>query len=328
MVNRSDDGASHAGHDVGMNDRVLITGASGFIGRHLVTALAKDGVVVTAATRSDAGDFSPAVRRVRLPDLNGRVDWLALLDNIDVVVHLAGIAHTRARNDAYNRVNRVATADLAAAGAKAGIRRLVFMSSIRAQIGPSAHHVISEDDAPKPTDDYGRSKLAAEDAVRASGVPFTILRPTLIYGSQVKGNFAALLRLVASPWPLPFAALRNRRSLTGTDNLIEAVRFALATRAAGETYIVADPAPLTVAEILATLRSAFHASPRLFPVPPALFAAAFAALGRGDLWQRIGGELIADPRKLLAEGWQPLVTTREGLIKMAKAANEALLAKA
>ena len=130
------------------------------------------------------------------------------------------------------------------------------MSSIRAQSGPAAAGILTEADVPRPTDPYGRSKLAAETAVAKSGVPFTVLRPVLVYGPGVKGNLRTLMRLAALPVPLPFGALTNRRSLVGIDNLVGAIIHVLGHAASrGETYVVADPRPVSVAEIMAALRS-------------------------------------------------------------------------
>jgi UDP-glucose 4-epimerase len=304
-----------------MIGRLLVTGASGFIGRHLVNAFAGSGISIKAATRQIGLIFSPPVEVAKLPDLASPIDWTAMLEGVDAVVHLAGIAHASSLIDPaiYDRVNGTATAELAAACAKASIR-LVFLSSIRAQSGPSADQVVTERDAPKPSDAYGRSKLLAENAIRAAGVQSVILRPALVYGPGVKGNLAALLRLVNSPWPLPFAAFHNRRSMVGIDNLTAAIRLGLDTSAmAGGTYIVADPNPPTFAGIVAALRSGLGRRPGLFAVPPELFAAGLMMLGRGDLWQRLGGELVADPGKLLEAGWRPPVSTREGLAAMARA---------
>ena len=170
-------------------------------------------------------------------------DWQPLLHGVDQVVHLAGIAHTKGADAAsYDRINRLATARLATAAAQARVEHFVFISSIRAQSGPAADHALTERDPPAPTDAYGASKLAAEDAVRSSGVPFTILRPVLVYGPGVKGNLALLARAAASRLPLPVKDFANRRSLLGIDNFISALAFVLATPATiGETYVVADP---------------------------------------------------------------------------------------
>jgi UDP-glucose 4-epimerase len=200
-----------------------------------------------------------------------------------------------------------------------GIKHLVFMSSIRAQSGPASGSILRETDAPRPTDFYGRSKLAAEDAVRSAGVPFTILRPVLIYGPGVKGNFARLLALARKPWPLPLGLCRNRRSLLARRNLIDAVHFAVASPAAkGETYVVADPDPLTLAEIVTALRAGEGRAPGLLPVPPGLMALAAGALGRTEEWQRLGGTLVADPAKLIQAGWKPALETRAGLAALAR----------
>src|SRR6478672_4412829 len=278
--------------------RILVTGASGFVGRALVTELANVGHSVRAAMRQPADVFPRSVEVIAVSDLTRPVEWRTLLRDVGTVVHLAGIAHAGPdiAEQAYDRVNRLATAELANAAKTSGIGHLVFMSSIRAQSGPAAPGVLSETDAPHPTDAYGRSKLAAEEAIRASGVPFTILRPVLVYGIGVKGNFARLVELTRKPWPLPLGLCRNRRSLLARQNLISAIQFALDEPAAKDkTYIVADPAPLTLAEIVAALRAGEGRRPGLLPVPPSLIASAAAAMGRTEEWQRLGGNQVADP---------------------------------
>jgi nucleoside-diphosphate-sugar epimerase len=303
--------------------RILVTGASGFIGRALVEGLAGAGHTVRAAMRQPADVFPRSVEVVAVSDLTRPVEWRALLKGMETVLHLAGIAHAGAgvAEDAYDRVNRLATAELAAAAKAVGIGHLVFVSSIRAQTGPSAAGTLREADQPQPTDAYGRSKLAAEDAVRAAGVPHTILRPVLIYGPGVKGNLARLMEVARTPWPLPFGLCRNRRSLLARQNLIDAIHFSLQAPAArNQTYIVADPAPLTLAEIVGALRAGYGRSPGLLPIPPALMALAAKTMGRDDEWQRLGGGLVADPAKLLAAGWKPSVETKAGLTAMARVA--------
>jgi nucleoside-diphosphate-sugar epimerase len=302
--------------------RILVTGASGFVGRALVTELANVGHSVRAAMRQPADVFPRSVEVIAVSDLTRPVEWRALLKNVETVVHLAGIAHAEPEiaEQAYDRVNRLATAELANAAKAVGISHLVFMSSIRAQSGPASTGVLREIDAPHPTDAYGRSKLAAEDAVRAAGVPSTILRPVLIYGSGVKGNFARLMELARKPWPLPLGLCRNRRSLLARRNLIDAIHLTLASPAAkGETYIVADPAPLTLTEIITALRAGEGRRPGLLPVPPSLIALASNGLGRAEEWQRLGGMLVADPAKLISAGWKPALDTRSALAALARA---------
>jgi UDP-glucose 4-epimerase len=303
--------------------RVLVTGASGFAGRAVTAALADAGHQVRAAARDPATiAASAAIEPVRLPDLAQEVDWAPLLQDLDAVVHLAGIAHAgkRISEAQYDRINRAATQSLAQVCAARGIH-LVFVSSIHAQ-SAAADHVLTEQDAPAPAGAYGRAKLAAEDAVRRAGGDFTIFRPVLMYGRGVKGNMAALLRLADTPWPLPFAAFDNRRSLLAIDNFACAIVHALAQPATrGETYIVADDTPLSLHEIVATLRDALGRKRRLFAVKPSHFKQALRALRRDDLWNRIGKALVTDAAKLRASGWRPQVDTRTGLTAMAQAAS-------
>jgi UDP-glucose 4-epimerase len=266
--------------------------------------------------------YGSGVEIVPVFDFTRPVDWGPMLSGVDWVVHLAGIAHVGPKVDPaiYDRVNHIATAELAAACARAGVRRLVFLSSVRAQSGAAAKNVLRETDEPRPTEAYGRSKLEAEAAVRFCDVAWTILRPAMVYGPGVKGNLASLMRLAASPWPLPFASFANLRSLVSIDNLVAAITFVLGEEAcARETYLVADPSPVTFAEIVAALRLGTGRRPRLFPVPPAAFKAGLKLIGRADVWERLGGTLVADPGKLIAAGWRPDPDTKAALARMAAA---------
>jgi nucleoside-diphosphate-sugar epimerase len=300
-----------------------VTGAAGFVGRAALTALAQRGFVLRAAQRSPPRSPLPAgIEVVELPDLASEFDWKPLLTGVDRVIHLAAIADSGAADTAlHDRVNRWATERLARAAAESGISRFVFISSIRAQTGPSADHALTERDAPEATDGYGRSKLAAEAAVRAAGVPFSILRPVPLYGPGVKGNFGLLLRAAQSRWPLPVKDFVNRRSLLGVDNLVSAVEFVLSAAVAlNETYIVADPGtPPRLAEVMAILRQAQGRRPMIFALSRPTVEMPMRFL-RPDLWERLSGNLRADPAKLLAAGWQPLHDTRDGLIALIQGA--------
>jgi UDP-glucose 4-epimerase len=297
--------------------RLLVTGASGFIGRAVVSAFAQEGYALRAAMRRPPQPpFAANVEVAQHPDLSRAFDWAPLLEGVDQIVHLAGVAHTAGiAEERYDRVNRQATAELAAAAARAGIRQFVFVSSIRAQSGPAADHALTERDAAAPTDAYGRSKLAAEAAVRAAGVPFTILRPVLLYGPGVKGNFALLLRAARSRWPLPVKDFVNRRSLLGIDNFISALSFVLSAPAAiGQTYVVADPGiPPRLGDLLATLRQALGRWPLIVPMPTHYLEIPARMMRRDDLWDRLGGNLRVDPGNLIAAGWRPAHDTKAGL---------------
>ena len=303
--------------------RILVTGASGFIGRAVVAAFAQRGDVLRAAVRRPPQPpFPAAIEVVQHPDLAQPIDWRPLLAGVDQIIHLAGIAHIGrgVAPELYDRVNRLATAQLAGAATAAGVRHFVFVSSIRAQSGPAADHALTESDPPAPTDAYGRSKLAAEAAVRAAGVPFTILRPALLYGPGVKGNLALLVRAAASPLPLPVKDFGNRRSLLGIDNFISALAFVLATPATlGETYVVADPGmPPSLWAVLAALRQAAGRRPLILPMPKHYVEVPLRMMGRIDLWDRLGGNLRVDARKLMAAGWQPPHDTLTGLAAMVR----------
>jgi UDP-glucose 4-epimerase len=298
--------------------RVLVTGASGFVGRPLAVALARSGHAVRAAVRRPISLPEP-VEVAIVPDFMQPVDWNPILRGVDIVVHAAGLAHVEYADDdgVVDRINRVTTQELARAAASAGVERFVYISSVRAQAGPSAAHVVSERDEPHPTELYGRSKLAAELAVRAAGVPFTILRPVVIYGPHAKGNMRTLARLAALPLPLPLAGLKNRRSLLALDNLVSVILFALNhPTTIGETCLVADPTPVSLPDVVAILRRAQGRHPRLVHVPPVLLRLALISLNRKALWQRLGEELIVDTGKLASLGWRPVVDTAEALVAM------------
>jgi UDP-glucose 4-epimerase len=287
------------------NTTVLVTGSDGFIGRHLVPYLASHGFKVIAASRS-AAVSGQNISAAALPDLSAPFDWGPLLQKCDAIVHLAGIAHTYADEDLYDRINHRATEALARTAARLG-KHLVFISSIAAQSGSFSDQELTEDDPPRPTNAYGRSKLAAEQAIRAADGLFTVLRPVVIYGQGEKGNLATIRKIARLPFPLPFGGLTARRSVLSVQNLNSAIATALTdARARRETFIVCDPTPVTVAQLIARYRAGFGRSAWLFPAPEVLFELALKAAGQAPVWQRIGCSLVARPDKLLALGWKPL----------------------
>jgi nucleoside-diphosphate-sugar epimerase len=290
-----------------MNDQitVLVTGSGGFIGRHLVPYLAAQGYKVIAASRTAPAFEGPDIAVVPLPDLSKPFDWQPLLQQCDAAVHLAGIAHTFADDDLYDRVNHHATDALGHAASRLG-KHLVFVSSIAAQSASSSDHELTEDDTPRPSNAYGRSKLAAEQAIRSAGGSFTILRPVVIYGDGEKGNFAIVHKMSRLPIPLPFGGLTAQRSVLSVHNFCSAVATVLTnSHARGGTFIVSDPTPLTVSEMIARYRASLGRPPWLIPIPERWLKLAFQAIGQGAIWRRIGCPLVARPRKLLALGWKP-----------------------
>jgi nucleoside-diphosphate-sugar epimerase len=308
-----------------MARRVLITGASGFIGKKLVTALAKQGVDVRAAARDPSMIIAASeVERVAMPDLARPVDWSPLLEGVTHVVHLAGIAHAPGvlPDNVYARINAEAVGELAEQ-ARGKIERLVFMSSVRAQAGLSADRVLSERDAPEPTDAYGRTKLEAERRLAESGVGYTVLRPVVVYGKGVKGNIASLATIAKTPMPLPFGGLDNRRSLLALDNLVSAIAHVLDTdAAAGETFLVADAEPITVADLVAAMREGLGRPSQLMRVPTGAVRRILKSFGREADWERVSGEFVVDASKLMATGWQPRIETYDGIVRMMRAENE------
>jgi nucleoside-diphosphate-sugar epimerase len=296
--------------------RVLVTGATGFIGRHLAPALVARGFAVRAALRhaEQANALGPGIEPVVIGDIVDP-DWGPALADVDGIVHLAAIAHTgdASPEESYDRVNRWAAVDLARAASDAGAR-FVFMSSVRAQAGPAAAELLTESTPPAPTDAYGRAKLAAEREIAALPGPHVILRPTLVYGRGVGGNMGALIRLARLPVPLPFGAVRNARSLLAVENLVEAVALALTSEALLRgTFLVADAAPLSFAEILTHLRRGAGRVPALVPVPPNLLASGLKLVGRGEIWERLGGNLAVSTARIEALGYRPPLTSADAL---------------
>ena len=301
--------------------RILVTGPSGFVGRPLVDALLRAGYLVRVATRRQVS-FPKAVEIVIIPDLKNLVDWAPVLQGVDVVIHMAALAHSRVADDKYfdfDQINWMATQQLAQAAKSAGVERFIYISSVRAQIGAYSTRPVSETDEPQPTNYYGRSKLAAEQSIRASAIPFTIFRPVVIYGPNPKGNMRTLVRLAQSSVPLPIASFTSRRSILGIENFISAIIFALNTPATiGEIYILADSKPMTVGEILTTLREKYGSSFSMY-IPQAIIRFLLAVGGRKDLWLRLTGDLVVDTSKFESLGWRPAKDTREGLLGMMSA---------
>ena len=305
---------------VGAKPLIALTGATGFIGQWLLRELPKRGYRLRVLLRRPSAVPMEAASAV-VGDLARPQNMAAALADVDAVIHSAGVAHAMSGlpEDDYRVLNTEATIALARAAQRAGAKRFIFLSSIRAQSGPTADHVLTEDLAPQPTEAYGRSKLAAEQGLAKLDLDWVALRLVLVYGPGVKGNMAELLRLARTPYPLPLGALHGRRSLLALENLVAAVDTVLAAPAGlRRPLIAADPAPLTIPEMIAAVRRGLGRAPGLIPVPPSLLKTALRATGRTEVYQRLAGSLVVEPAALLRLGWTPPVATAEALAALAR----------
>lgn len=303
--------------------KVLVTGATGFLGRHVAALLERGGWQVVRAGNRQQG---PGI--VRLP-LEGEAELEPALAGCQAVVHLAGRAHVLNEvhprpADVFMQVNCAGTARLASAAAAMGVRRFLFMSSIKAVSGATTGAPLTEEDTPDPEGPYGISKLAAERELAAygqeGGMEITILRPPLVYGPGVGGRFEQLLDLCWKGVPLPLGAIDNRRSFIGVDNLAHAVRACLADeRAANRTYLVADSAPLSTPALLRMIAHALGRRSMLVPVPVALLRLGGALTGRSEQIERLTSSHVLDCSRIARElGWEPAVSTQAGIAATAQ----------
>ena len=297
-----------AGHTKG---RVLVTGATGFIGRDLVAWLAAEGWQVRAAARDPGAVVGgDGIEAVALGDLGQGVDWRALVEGVTHVVHLAGIAHatTRIPDATYHAVNAEAVRTLAVAARAAGVARVVMMSSVRAQCGPAVRGTLTEERAPAPVDAYGRSKLEGERLLATElgecATDWCVLRPVVVYGPGVKANFLALMKAISRGWPLPLASVRNARSLVYVGNLVDAILGCLGRDA---TFLVSDGAPVSTPGLCGEIGRALGRPARLFPFPTAWLPAKVAASLELD-----------DSAIRRAHGWHPPFTLEQGLGETAR----------
>ena len=284
---------------------LLVTGGTGFVGQALVKRL--DDQPVRLATRADTAT------------------WHKVLVGITTVVHLAARVHVMHDTEsdpltAFRAVNVEGTLNLARQAVAAGVKRFVFVSSVKVN-GESTipGQPFTADDAPAPLDAYGISKMEAEQGLRAialeTGMEVVIIRPPLVYGPGVKANFAALMRAVQRGWPLPLGAVHNQRSLVALDNLVDFIVPCINhPQAANQTFLVSDGEDLSTTELVRGMAQAAGVPARLLPVPVCALQAGASLLGKGDAVQRLCGNLqvdISKARDLL--GWVPPVSVEEGL---------------
>jgi UDP-glucose 4-epimerase len=301
---------------------LALTGATGFIGQHLLRELPKRGYRVRALLRRPSSVPMPATSAV-IGDLAQPQNMSAALAEVDAVIHSAGVTHgmSGVPEDDYRVLNTEATISLARAARRAGAKRFVFLSSIRAQCGPTSDTVLTEAIEPRPTDAYGESKLAAERGLAELDLDWVSLRPVLVYGPGVRGNMAHLMRLARSPLPLPLASLTARRSLVALENLLAAIETVLtASGTLRRAVIAADPQALTIGEMIGAMRRGLGRKPNVFPLPASLLELMLRVAGREEVYQRLSGSLVADPSALASLGWAPPLVTEDGLAKLMRTA--------
>lgn len=298
-------------------DPILVTGATGFLGRAVVDRLAGRGRKVRAAVRRDPGGWPGGVETAVVGDLSGETDWSAALQGVDAVVHCAARAHVLRETAAdplaqFRAVNTEATLALARQAAAAGVRRFVFISSIGVNGAETTGRPFRHDDPPAPHSPYAVSKHEAELGLRVlaaeTGLEVVIIRPPLIVGPDPKGNLGTLERVIDRGLPLPFGlATRNRRDLVSRDALCDLIDVVIDhPAAAGETFLVSDGEPIPTRTLLERMAAARGRSITLLPVPPGLLALPLRLAGKGGMAAQLFGDLEVDiehTRRTL--GWTP-----------------------
>lgn len=310
--------------------RVLVTGANGFVGRALSRALCDAGHTVMGLVRQ-GGQLPPGVSEWMEPSADFtaiEAQWPAGLA-ADCVVHLAARVHvmrevSQDSEAAFRSTNVDGTLRVAHAAWRHGVRRFVFVSSIKAVAEADSGHPLTEDDAPAPQDAYGRSKLAAEEALlrygRESGLEVVIVRPPLVYGPEVRANFRRLMDGIWRGVPLPLGAVRGRRSLVYVENLADAlIRCAIDPRAAGQRFHVADAGAPTIAELCFALGRHLGKPARLVPIPERMLRLAGRVTGRSAQIDRLVGALQVDTSRIRTVlDWHPPYSSDEGLAATAR----------
>ncbi len=302
--------------------KVLVTGATGFVGNALGEHLATHGHIVLPAVRRKAG----LTNEVIVGNVDGATDWTFALSGCDVVVHLAArvhVMHETAHDPLaeFRAVNLAGAERLAVQAAAAGVKRLVYVSTIKVNGEETPGKPFAEGDPPRPGGPYAISKWEAEQALQrvaaTTGLELVIVRPPLIYGPGVKGNFLSLMRLVENGWPLPVGRCNNSRSLLGLGNFVNFLVLCVRhPAAAGQTFLVSDGEDLSTPELIRRLSAAMGKPPHLLSVPPSWLRVATRLLGRPGMYQRLCGSLqVNSGHARQALGWLPPETVSEGLMR-------------
>jgi len=305
--------------------RILVTGANGLVGRHLCLTLCQQQHAVVAAVRAvDCGNDG-LLQTVSITDIDADSDWSAALQKVDVVVHLAARVHvmTDASCDplaAYRQVNVAGTLNLARQATQAGVKRFIFISSVKVngeytEIG----RPFTEENVANPQDAYGQSKLEAEQGLlllaKQTAMEMVIIRPPLVYGAGVKANFSRMLLAVRLGIPLPLGAIHNKRSFVYVGNLVSLILRCLDhPSAVSQVFLVSDGLDLPTTELLKECAVALGVKSRLWPLPQRLIESLASMVGKGDEAQRLCGSLQVDISKARALlGWTPPFSVEDGL---------------
>jgi nucleoside-diphosphate-sugar epimerase len=299
--------------------KILVTGATGFVGRVLCEHFASNGHRVIPAVRREAGLADEVV----VGDLGASTDWQPALAGCDAVVHLAARVHVmddQARDPGavYRATNSDATLNLARQAVASGVRRFIYISSIKVN-GEGRDEPYRETDVPAPEEAYAISKWEAEQGLRRiaqeTGLEVVILRPPLVYGPGVRANFLQLMRLVARGWPLPLGAIRNRRSLLYLGNFVDATRVCVEhPDAAGQTFLIDDGEAVSTPELVRALSHAMGRPARLLAVPVGVLEMAGFLFGKRAAVMRLTRSLCVDSSALRSRlGWKPPYTLQQGL---------------
>jgi nucleoside-diphosphate-sugar epimerase len=307
-------------------NRLLVTGASGFVGRAVCERALELGLTVRGSHRSFKSQplVPTGVEKIQIASVDGNTDWSSALVGVDVVIHLAGRVHVTeiAGKDSlaiYREINTAGTERLARMAVTAGIRRFVYVSSIKVNGEQSSNGSFTAADAPRPEDAYAISKWESEQILyrvgTESGLEVVVLRPPLVYGRGVGANFSRLLHLVQRCVPLPFASVSNRRSLIYVKNLADAIITSAAhPRATGQTFLVSDGQDISTPELIRSIAGAMGVPSRMFPCPLSLLKATASIAGKSAELRRLLGSLAIDSTTFRSQtGWIPPYSFLQGL---------------
>ena len=312
-----------------MAHAMLVTGASGFVGRRLTAELLRQGYTVRVALRDAKHVIAEQAEPALIADINAETDWASALSGMDTVIHLAARVHVMQDVSAdplaeFRIVNLHGTENLAWQAARAGVKRLVYVSSIKVNGEGTEGMPYTERDVADPKDPYGISKWEAEQALhriaQETGLEVVIVRPPLVYGPGVKGNFISLFKAIDKGFPLPLAGARNARSLVYVGNLVDAlITCATRVEAAGQTYLVSDGNAVSTAELVSEIALALGRKDRSFYFPAAILHALAGMVGKTAQVDRLFGSLRVDSGKLRQQlNWTPPYTLQQGLAETAR----------